>query len=140
LKKELEFRKNVRKKEINDILSAAIEKGDLSENDEYNMALEESLSNDSRIDELGEIIKNAQVLEACPNTDTICLGHTVTIKSDDNKELTVTLVGDTEANPLEKKISSTSPMGKELYGKSKGDKIKITTPAGETQYTIVSIK
>jgi transcription elongation factor GreA len=140
LKKELEFRKNVKKKEINEVIRSAIEEGDLSENDEYSLALEDSLVNNARIDELMELIKNAKVVKNCKDIKKICIGHKVTLKSQDNKELVVSIVGETEANPLKKLVSSTSPMGSALIGRSMNDNVKIKTPAGETEYKILKIE
>lgn len=140
LKKELEYRRNVRRKEINEIIRSAVEEGDLSENDEYTLALEDSHANNARIDELTDIIKNAEVVGSCKNTKTICIGHKITLKDGNGNEMVVNLVGETEANPTEKKVSNTSPMGTALMGKSVKDKVSIKTPVGEKEYTIQKIE
>ncbi len=140
LKKELDHRRNVKKKEINKIIRSAIEAGDLSENDEYSLALEDSLVNNARIDELMEIIKNAKVVKDCKDIKKVCIGHKVTLKPKSGSDLVISIMGETEANPLKKQISSTSPMGSALIGKSVKDKVKIKTPAGENEYTILKIE
>ncbi len=140
LEKELEYRRDVKKKEINKIIRSAVEAGDLSENDEYSLALEDSLVNNARIDELMNIIKNAKVVKNCKNIKKICIGHKVTLKSKEGKEMILSIVGETEANPLKKLVSSTSPMGSALVGKSVKDTVKIKAPVGETEYTILKIE
>ena len=140
LKKELEFRRNVKKKEINKVIRAAVEEGDLSENDEYSLALEDSLVNNARIEELTSIIKNAKVVKGCKNIKKVCIGHKVTLKDKNEKEMVVSIVGETEANPLKKLISSTSPIGSALMGKTVKDKVKIKTPVGQTEYSILKIE
>ncbi len=140
LKKELDYRTNVRRKEINEVIRSAVEQGDLSENDEYSLALEDSYANNARIEELTDIIKNAEIVKGCNSTKSICIGHKVTIKAGNGVDMTVQIVGDTEANPSKKKISSTSPMGSALIGKSVNDEIEIKTPAGKRKYTIMKIE
>ena len=140
LKKELDYRRNVRRKEINEVIRSAVEEGDLSENDEYTLALEDSYANNARIEELMDIIKNAEVVKGCKNTKAICIGHKVTLKGEDGSEMVVQLVGETEANPTQKKISSTSPMGSALKGKSPNEKVQINTPAGKREYEIVKVE
>ena len=140
LKKELEYRRNVKKKEINKIIRSAVEGGDLSENDEYSLALEDSLVNNARVEELMDIIKNAKVVKNCKSIKKVCIGHKVTLKSKEGKEIIISIAGETEANPFKKQVSSTSPMGSALMGKSIKDRVKIKTPAGETEYTILKIE
>lgn len=140
LKKELEYRRNVKRKEINEIIRSAVDDGDLSENDEYSLALEDSYANNARIEELMDIIKNSKVVKACNNIKKVCIGHKVTLKAGNGKDMVVYIVGETEGNPLKKLISSTSPIGSALMGKSVKDKVKIKTPAGEKQYTILKIE
>ncbi len=140
LKKELEYRRNVRRKEINEVIRSAVEEGDLSENDEYTLALEDAHANNARIEELTDIIKNAEVVNSCKNTKKVCIGHKVTLKDKDGKEMTLYLVGETEANPTKKMISNTSPMGTALMGKSLKEKVQIKSPAGEKEYTVEKIE
>ncbi len=140
LKKELEYRLNVKKKEINETIRSAVEQGDISENDEYTLALEDSYANNARIEELMGLIKNSKVVKDCKNTKKICLGHKVTLKAKNQKNLTITIVGATEANPLKKLVSNTSPMGSALIGKVVNEVVKIKTPAGETEYTVLKIE
>ncbi len=140
LKKELEYRRNVRRKEINEVIRSAVEEGDLSENDEYTLALEDSQVNNARIEELTDIIKNAEVVSSCKNTKKVCIGHKVTLKDKSGKEMSLYLVGETEANPAKKMISNTSPIGTALMGRSVKENAQIKTPAGEKEYTIEKIE
>ncbi len=140
LKKELDYRSNVRRKEINKVIRSAVEEGDLSENDEYTLALEDSYINNARIDELTDIIKNAEVVKSCKNTKKACIGHKVTLKTEKGDNMVLNIVGATEANPLEKKISNTSPMGSALMGKKVGEKINIQTPSGNKEYIVAKIE
>ncbi len=140
LKKELDYRRNVRRKEINEVIRSAVEQGDLSENDEYSLALEDSYANNARIEDLMNIIKNAEVVKNCNNTKAICIGHKVTLKAENGTEMEIQLVGDTEANPLQKRISSTSPMGSALMGKSVKNEVEINSPSGKKKYTITKVE
>lgn len=140
LKKELDYRSNVRRKEINKVIRSAVEEGDLSENDEYTLALEDSYINNARIDELTDIIKNAEVVKSCKNTKKACIGHKVTLNTEKGDNMVLHIVGATEANPLEKKISNTSPMGSALMGKKVGEKINIQTPSGNKEYIVAKIE
>ena len=139
LKIELEYRRSTKKKEISDLLSAATEKGDLSENDEYSIAVEENLGNEARISELVEIIKNAEVVENKKGSKEIDLGKQVTLEDDKGQEQVIQIVGETEANPVEKKISSKSPMGAGLIDKKEGEGTEIETPGGKKKYTIKKV-
>lgn len=140
LKKELDYRLNVRRKEINEVIRSAVEQGDLSENDEYSLALEDSYANNAKIEELMETIKNAEIVKNCNNTKAICIGHKVKLEGEDGTEMEVLLVGDTEANPLQKRISTTSPMGSALMGKSVKDEVEINSPSGKKKYTITGVE
>ena len=140
LKKELDYRLNVRRKEINEVIRSAVEQGDLSENDEYSLALEDSYANNAKIEELMGTIKNAEVVKNCNNTKAICIGHKVTLKAENGTEMEIQLVGDTEANPLKKRISSTSPMGSALMGQSVKDEVEINSPSGKKKYTIIKVE
>lgn len=112
--------------------------GDLSENSEYSAAREELAFIEGRIEELEEIIAKAILIKPIATNGEIKLGSRVTLKSK-NQLHTYELVGEWEADPLEKKISHTSPLGQALIGKKKGEKVNIEAPAGQVVYQIQKI-
>ncbi len=125
--------------EIVERLSAAREMGDLSENAEYTAAREELAFIDGRIEELEALLKQAELIaDDHHTTQSVALGSQVVVKIGDKKE-TFTVVGEWEADPVEKKISHESPLGKALLGKSVGSEIEVEAPAGKMIYKIVSI-
>jgi len=138
LKKEHEDLVNIKRPEVVLRLAAAREMGDLSENAEYTAAREELAFHDGRIEELEMIIKHAVVIEDHHGDKIISLGSQVTVKVDGKKE-EFNLVGEWEADPMKKKISHESPLGKALMGKVVGDEVHVEAPAGKMVYTIVSI-
>ena len=121
-----------------DELQRARELGDLSENGAYKAARHELSTIDRRIRRIERQLEKAQIL--IPKTDgTIGVGNTVILKSD-NQEFTYEIVGDFEADPGKKKISSNSPLGKNLMGKKAGEKIKVETPTSSIKYIILSVQ
>jgi transcription elongation factor GreA len=138
-KKEYDEVLNKRRPEVVERLSAAREMGDLSENAEYTAAREELAFIDGRIEELEELLKQAELIaDGHHTTQAVEMGSQVVIKINDKKE-TFTVVGEWEADPTEKKISHESPLGKALLGKTVGDEIHVEAPAGKMTYKIVSI-
>lgn len=130
---------NNKRPEVVQRLSSAREMGDLSENAEYTAAREELAFIDGRIEELEELLKQAELIsDDHHTTQAVDLGSKVVVKIGDRKE-TFTVVGEWEADPVEKKISHESPLGKALIGKSVGDEIDVEAPAGKMVYKIVSI-
>lgn len=138
LQKEHDDIVRVKRPEVVERLAAAREMGDLSENAEYTAAREELAFIDGRIEELEMILKSAVVIEDHHGDNMISLGSEVTLKVDGKKEV-FKLVGEWEADPMEKKISHESPLGKALMGKIVGDDVTVEAPAGRMIYTIVSI-
>lgn len=138
LKSDLEHLKSVKRKEVSEKLKQAIEFGDISENAAYEEAKEEQSALERKILELEEAIREAVVTGDKVGTDTVQIGSTVHV-STGKKEARYTIVGATEANPMEQKISSESPFGKALLGKKKGEKVFIETPDGKTEYKILDI-
>ncbi len=138
LKRELELLLNEKRPSLVERLAAARSHGDLSENSDYQNAREELEFLDGRISELQEIIKNAKVIDNNDTNAGICPGNSVKVKVG-NQEAVFCLVGEWEANPAEKKISVTSPLGRSLLGKKKGDKVEVEAPAGKVVYEIVDI-
>ncbi|NMB84466.1 transcription elongation factor GreA [Candidatus Roizmanbacteria bacterium] len=112
--------------------------GDLSENSEYSAAKEEVSFIDGRVREIEEILKNVEVVENKTNDDSICIGSKVTVTVNGSQEKFF-LVGEFEADPLNKKLSITSPIGSALMGKKVGDSVLVNIPAGTVNYKIVAI-
>ena len=139
LKTELETLKTKTRLEIADALKRAKEYGDLSENAEYAQAREEQTRVETRIFELEDFIKKAVVIKGSVGGDTVRVGSRVTAQRD-GKETTYAIVGSTEANPQEGKISNESPIGKAFLGKKVGDSVEVTTPAGKATYQVTKIE
>jgi len=143
LKDELKEYKEVRRKEVAARLKEAIAYGDLSENAEYEEAKNEQAFVEGRIVELEKMIKNAKIItDDKSGQETVQIGTTVTVQNvteNDDPE-TYTIVGSTEADPIESKISNESPIGSAILGKTKNDIVKVKVPAGVFEYKILKIK
>lgn len=142
LKKEYEGLTHTRRPELIERVAQARNMGDLSENGEYMAARDELSFIDGRIEEIEEILRQATVIsEKVQNGSkkVVQLGSTVVLKREGKKE-SFTLVGEWEADPMEKKISHESPLGKALIGKERGEKVEVEAPAGHINYTIVEVK
>ena len=135
LEAELETLK-ARRGEIADKIAEARDYGDLSENAEYDSAREEQGLVETRIAEIEDILMNAEEIKASKSTK-VHVGSTVELLN--GKSVTYTIVGPVEADPISGKISDESPLGMALMGKSVGDKVTITTPKGDTTYTVKRI-
>lgn len=122
---------------VADKIAEARDFGDLSENAEYDAAREEQGLLETRIAEIEDIINNADIIKAASKT-TVGLGSRVELKTG-AKTVAYTIVGPVEANPLEGKVSNESPIGMALYGKKVDDTVVITTPKGDTSYTVVAV-
>lgn len=122
---------------VADEIATARENGDLSENAEYTAAREKQSRVESRIEEIEEILKGAQII-ASDGDDVVSLGDQVTI-SLDGKATEYSIVGAVEADPLNNKISHESPLGAALIGKSVGDHVTVKTPKGDKTYEVVKI-
>lgn len=136
--KELDELKNAKRPVAVERLQRARAMGDLSENSEYVAAKEDLAFTEGRILELEEILKNVEVISDNSNGAVVALGRKVTVEVQSNKE-TFHIVGEFEADPLNKKVSPTSPVGKALIGKQVGDTVEIEIPAGKKVYKIVDI-
>ncbi len=120
-------------------IAIARDLGDLSENTEYASARDDLAFIDGRIAELEEILHRAQLISAKHSKTAVDLGCRVTLHIDGKKEM-FTIVGEWEADPKEKKISHSSPLGKALLGKRIGEKIEVSAPAGKLVYKIMHIE
>ncbi|MEA3355236.1 MAG: transcription elongation factor GreA [Patescibacteria group bacterium] len=137
LKKELEFLVEEKKPKLIKRVTIARNHGDLSENSEYTAAREELSFAEVRVRELEELISKAKIIENS-KSDKVALGSKVTVKINGEVQ-TYEVVGELEADPMKKKISDTSPLGKALLGKKKGSKIEVEVPAGKVKYYIDKI-
>lgn len=139
LKRELDELKNVRRKEVADRIKSAKEFGDLSENAEYQEAKEQQAYVEGRVIELDNLIKNAVVAVAGADKNFIGIGSQVEVEKDGQK-MNFTIVGSTEADPVNKKISHESPLGQALINHKVGDEVEVKLPNGVAVYKILVIK
>lgn len=142
LEEKLEYLKSVRRLEVADRLKAAIALGDLSENSEYDDAKNEQAFIEGEILTLESQIRNSEIIKADDsNKDVVHLGNTVVIKDMEyDEDETYTIVGSTEADTTECKISNESPVGMAILGKTVGTVVQVKVPAGTLEYKIVEIK
>lgn len=139
-KSELTHLKTVRRLEVADRLQGARELGDLSENSEYDAALEEQNMLENRISELDGLIKNAQVIKSSTlPQDFVVIGSTVRVEMDGELD-EFTIVGRLEADPSKKKISNESPVGSALLGAKKGEEVEVVTPIVRYKCKVLEIK
>lgn len=138
LNDELKFLINEKRKEVIERIREAAAHGDLSENADYAQAREEQSFIEGRIQEIEEMIKNAEIIHAATQHNTVTIGSTVTVKTNSATKK-YTIVGSNEANPGEGKISNESLVGKSLLGKKVGDKIVVEAPAGPMDYEVIEI-
>lgn len=139
LKKELSELLDEKRPKLVDRLSNARSQGDLSENSDYQSAKEELEFLDGRIDELTEVVQTAVVADISKNGNGIGVGTKITVKVN-GKETVFDMVGEWEADPVNKKISDSSPLGLALIGKKVGDKAEVEAPAGKVVYEILAIE
>ena len=138
----LEELKVVRRKEVAQKLKEAREQGDLSENAEYDAAKDEQRDIETQIAELEEILKNAEVVQD-NNTDKDAIKMESVVKLHDveyDEDIEYVIVGSSEADSLNNKISNESPLGAAMLGKNVGDTVKVEAPAGVIEYKIISVQ
>ncbi len=142
MKDELHEMKTVQRPAISNQISEARDKGDLSENAEYDAAKEAQGLLEMKISKLEGVLANARLIDdSMIDTSKVYILSKVTIKNIKNgAEMTYTLVAENEADLKAKKISIESPIGKGLLGKSKGDIADVQTPNGIIQFEIVDIE
>ncbi len=143
LKKELDYLKNTKRREIVESLQKAIDFGDISENAEYSQAKETQAFVEGRILELEALIKEVVIVPKKSEGNSAHVGSTVLVSLDSpqkgNKEK-FQIVGAEEANPLEGKISADSPFGKAILSKQRGNIVQVKTPRGKVYYKILEIE
>lgn len=138
LNEELKHLVNDKRKEVIERIREAVAHGDLSENADYAQAREEQSFIEGRIEEIEDMIKNAEIISTSQKHNSVSIGSTIKVKVD-SEEKEYTIVGTNEANPMAGKISNESLVGRALLGKRVGDKAVVQTPAGDKEYEIVSI-
>lgn len=138
LKKELDMRIKVLRPEIAEKISDAREMGDLSENFAYHEAREQQGHNETRVSEIQQMLLSVVVVEA-QEGGAIALGSTFVVKVKGG-EKTFSLVGESEASPMDGRISNMSPLGQAFLGRKEGDVVKVEVPSGTVEYTIVKVK
>lgn len=138
LKAEYDELFNVKRPATVTRLAEARDQGDLSENSEYTAAKSDLAFIDGRILELEEILHNAKIITN-HKSSSVDVGCKVTITVNGKKEV-FTVVGEWEADPTEKKISNSSPLGKALLGKKVGDTAEVEAPAGKILYKVLHIE
>ena len=138
---ELKYLKLTRREEIKEQIAVARGFGDLSENAEYDEARNEQAKVEARIQELEALIENAEIIdETTMDVRSISLGSVVKLYDEDfEEEITYSIVGSNQADPLEQKISDQSPIGRALMGKKAGDRVTVTAPAGELHFKVLEV-
>ena len=141
LKDELDYLKNVKRKEAAENVGIARSYGDLSENSEYDEAKNEQAKIEAQISELEETISHAKVISDNEiQTDSVSVGVSVTIYDIDyDEEIEYLIVSSREVDPLNNKISDQSPIGKALLGTKVGDVVSVEVPDGMANFRIVNI-
>lgn len=145
--RELAEREGVKNDEIIESLKEARSFGDLSENAEYDAAREEQSKNAARINEIRHILAVAKIVDAVEMERAseqgalpVSIGTTVTVEDERGKSTAFTIVGTTETDSLNRRISNESPAGAAMIGHVVGDRVSFTTPTGKVrEYTITAI-
>jgi transcription elongation factor GreA len=138
MKEELLHLKNVRRREVAARIEKAKDLGDLRENADYHDAKEEASWVETRVIELSDKIRRAQVVDELRSTDQVSIGSTVTLARD-GKAKNYTLVGATEADPLAGRISNESPLGLAVLGRRVGETFDLELPSGRVTYEVQAI-
>ena len=140
----LENLKVVRRKEVAQKLKEAREQGDLSENAEYDAAKDKQRDIEAQIAELEEILKNAEIIQdeaGGKKSNKVKMESVVKLHDVEyDEDIEYVIVGSSEADSLNNKISNESPLGAALIGKKVGDTVKVEAPVGEIEYKIIEVK
>ena len=142
LEKELNFLKTEKRADIADRIKVALGFGDLSENSEYDEAKNAQAENEVKIAELENKLRHAKIIdEKDIDTETVQIGNKVKVLDVEfDEKIEYTIVGSTEVNLAENKISNESPLGEALLGAKKNQTVEVNAPAGVMKYKILSIK
>ena len=141
LEKELEYLQTEKRAEIAERIKVALGFGDLSENSEYDEAKNAQAANETKIAELENKLRYAKIIaDSETDTKTVQVGNTVKVLDMEfNEEESYTIVGSTEVDLAQNKISNESPIGAALMGAKKGQVVEAQAPAGVIKYKIISI-
>jgi len=139
LKSEYDELTKVKRTQITKRIQTAREFGDLSENSEYDAAKEEQSLLETRITQLEDVLKRAQIIEPVKKADYVVIGSTIVVEIDGEKD-EFTIVGTMEADPSKKKISNESPVGTAMLGAKLGEVVEVVTPIIRAKYKILEIK
>ena len=141
LEEELEELKTVKRKEIAEKIKVALSFGDLSENSEYDEAKNEQAIIEGRIAEIESQLKNVHVLDESElSNETVHIGSKIRIRElASGEEESYKIVGSTEADPMNGRISDESPVGKAMLGHTVGDVVEVEIPSGAVSYELVEI-
>ena len=138
---ELKYLKGTKREEEKEAIAVARSYGDLSENSEYDEARNEQAKVEARIKELEELIENALIVdETNIDTNVISIGSSVKVFDKGlDKEIEYSIVGSNEVDPINKKISDQSPIGRALMGKTAGDEVNVDVPSGTIQLKVLEV-
>ena len=141
LEQQLEYLKTTERTEIAGRIKIALGYGDLSENSEYDEAKSAQEANENKIIELENKLRHAKIIDESEiDTKTVQVGNIVKVHDEEyDEDVTYTIVGSTEVNLAENKISNESPVGADLLGKKKNDMVEVKTPGGIAKYKVLSI-
>lgn len=141
LEQELEVLKTEKRTEISERIKVALGFGDLSENSEYDEAKNAQAANETKIAELENKLRYAKIIDESEiDTKTVQVGNTVKVLDIEfDEEVSYTIVGSTEVNLAENKISNESPIGRALLGAKKNQTVEVQAPAGVMKYKILAI-
>jgi len=141
LEEELEQLRSVKRREVAERIKQAIGFGDISENSEYEDAKNEQAFIEGRILTLEKILRNARIIDGeSAATGEVGVGSTVVLRDmEDGGEFEYTIVGSVETDPMDKKISNESPVGRAILGKRKGNVVEISVPAGLVKFKIMDV-
>lgn len=140
LEEELAHFKSVRRIEVAQRIKTAIEYGDISENSEYDDAKNEQAFIEGHIIELENKINTAKIIDESTRKNVVSVGSKVKLLDEEyNEELEYVIVGSSEADPFNNRISNESPVGSAILGKKKGAKVEVNTPDGVATFKILAI-
>ena len=141
LEQELAHYKSVRRIEVAERIKIAIEYGDISENSEYDDAKNEQAFIEGHISELENKINTAKIIDEAVKSDVVSVGSKVTVLDTMyNDELEYVIVGSSEADPFNNRISNESPVGAAILGKREGDEVEVKAPQGAVAYEITKVE
>lgn len=136
---ELDYLKKTKRVQIAERIHQAREYGDITENSEYDAAMDEQAMMENRISELENVLKSVKVISEKQKSDFVVIGSTVKIEMDDGID-EFKIVGRVEADPSKKRISNESPLGMALLGAKKGEEVDVATPIVRYKCKVLEIK